>query len=770
MTEYLFLRTGASSTVNANQLVVSDASGNIVSIDASGWNAATKAAAFNTLSPFTTRGDLVYRDPTTAVRLPIGTADQMLITDGIDPRWGGFLQPLTGAGERTFRAKVKEFIHATDFTGVDPTGATDSTTGLQAAITAAEDANKGLLLGDGTFKHTGLTLHGGKVIHIEGNYGSTFLVNTSTTSDDITIDNTTLGTTTMYLGGFTLEPQSQKTGGYAIRQTGDNSIHSGSVIENIKISTNSNGGIRLRATSDLLLRNIQNFFVNTNAIGLWLDGAVTHTIQLIIDNVFFKQGQTGATTTAIYVGDYTGFAANALNIQGGGPGGPFNIGMHFAGPNIADTWLVNSYSDACSIPVKIDGGIDIRFTNGFFGNGGNGFHGVNINDGDDITFENSLIYGNQRSNFKVASAVNDLKILNCTIGHGGFEGAGSNVYSDIEIDNNTNNFTIMGNSFHVAGFSDTSAFNIHVSGATHDNYTIIGNRTDTGISGGIADDGTGKNKIVAWNTRNPSVTNTPNGHYIGIQPLLFAGSTSGLITLRAPATAGTPVIDLPVVGGVLVSNTVAPMTINGNGTISITGAAGQVLAGSTPAFTATPTLGASGTLGSITFGNATSGTITLQTVTGALGTRTLSLPAVTDTLVALSDIARFPRAQGIAIGVDFNSVADTAITISSPTASYRVVGVFVQNVGTTASLTNAQCGVFTSTGGGGTVILASGTALSPITSNASNTVGNSLFFGAPATTGLSQVILTSVSTLYFRITTAQGAAASGNVFIVIQPL
>jgi Chaperone of endosialidase len=44
-------------------------------------------------------------------------------------------------------------------------------------------------------------------------------------------------------------------------------------------------------------------------------------------------------------------------------------------------------------------------------------------------------------------------------------------------------------------------------------------------------------------------------------------------------------------------------------------------------------LGLSGTLGSLAFGNATSGTVKIQPVTGALGSVTLSLPAATDTLV-----------------------------------------------------------------------------------------------------------------------------------------
>ncbi len=47
-------------------------------------------------------------------------------------------------------------------------------------------------------------------------------------------------------------------------------------------------------------------------------------------------------------------------------------------------------------------------------------------------------------------------------------------------------------------------------------------------------------------------------------------------------------------------------------------------------------LGASGTLGSVVFGNATSGTLTVEPVTGALGTVTVLIPAVSDTLVTLT--------------------------------------------------------------------------------------------------------------------------------------
>lgn len=93
------------------------------------------------------------------------------------------------------------------------------------------------------------------------------------------------------------------------------------------------------------------------------------------------------------------------------------------------------------------------------------------------------------------------------------------------------------------------------------------------------------------------------------------------------------------------------ITVTGDGTISaagggsgclVSGAAGIVLndgaSGCTTDTSALLTggalsLGASGTVGSVTLGNATSGTLKLQAVTGALGTVIVSLPAATDTLV-----------------------------------------------------------------------------------------------------------------------------------------
>ena len=119
-----------------------------------------------------------------------------------------------------------------------------------------------------------------------------------------------------------------------------------------------------------------------------------------------------------------------------------------------------------------------------------------------------------------------------------------------------------------------------------------------------------------------------------------------------------------------------------------------------------------------------------------------------------------------AVAVDFNSVGDNAITISLPSGvtRYRLQGIVTINTGTTASLTTAQFGVFTSTGGGGTAVVASGTALTSITSNAAAT-STSMQVNAAA-----QTAYFTNTTLYYRVTQAQGAAASGYAVLQIAPL
>ena len=99
-------------------------------------------------------------------------------------------------------------------------------------------------------------------------------------------------------------------------------------------------------------------------------------------------------------------------------------------------------------------------------------------------------------------------------------------------------------------------------------------------------------------------------------------STTCTLTDTGYAYNAIPIANIGTAG---LSGT-SPVAISAAGAISLSGAAGQIPNGASGAFTATPTLGAAGTLGSLTFGNATSGLLTLQTATGAITSYTIDLP------------------------------------------------------------------------------------------------------------------------------------------------
>lgn len=72
-------------TVEGNALY--RAGGTDVPVADGGTGASTATAGFNALSPVTTRGDLIIRDATNNVRLPIGSSGKILTSDGTDPSW-----------------------------------------------------------------------------------------------------------------------------------------------------------------------------------------------------------------------------------------------------------------------------------------------------------------------------------------------------------------------------------------------------------------------------------------------------------------------------------------------------------------------------------------------------------------------------------------------------------------------------------------------------------------------------------------------------------
>lgn len=130
------LVTPALGTPSA--LVLTNATG--LPIGGGGTGQTTAAAAFDALSPTTTRGDLIFRNATTNTRLAAGTSGYALIAAGAgaDPAWTGFLQTGTGGVTRTWQAKAAERVSILDF-GAAGNGSTNDTTAMTNAIAAGRD-------------------------------------------------------------------------------------------------------------------------------------------------------------------------------------------------------------------------------------------------------------------------------------------------------------------------------------------------------------------------------------------------------------------------------------------------------------------------------------------------------------------------------------------------------------------------------------------------------------------------------------------------------
>lgn len=296
-------------------------------------------------------------------------------------------------------------------------------------------------------------------------------------------------------------------------------------------------------------------------------------------------------------------------------------------------------------------------------------------------------------------------------------------------------------------------------GILYNNATLLGNTNS--VNGALLNTGT---------TGIPSLTKTP---VIGVPgtttgTLGFGGITSGTATITPQATAGSPTLTLPNASGTFAVNAsaplvlsattgaltcptcstssgggavtgVAPVAVSAAGAVSITGVDGAVLTGSGPSFSQTPTLGTAGaSAGSLAFANATSGSVTVQTVAGALGSRTISLPAASGT-VAVSATAP----------ITLSAAGDIGITSPLP----------LTNGGSAAALTASNGGLVYSTGAA--LAILSGTATAnqiPLSGSSTTPAWSTATYPATAAAG---TVLAAASANVVAATTAPTLGANG---------
>lgn len=116
--------------------------------------------------------------------------------------------------------------------------------------------------------------------------------------------------------------------------------------------------------------------------------------------------------------------------------------------------------------------------------------------------------------------------------------------------------------------------------------------------------------------------------------------------------------------------------------------------------------------------------------------------------------------------VNFNSAnTDTPIVIRLPAGITRYKAPTIRISGASATITTATCGVFTAAAAGGTAVITNPTTIT--VSSATESSNNNMQNITPTN---NDTMSYNNTTLYFRVITAQGSAATANVTIIIEPL
>jgi hypothetical protein len=263
------------------------------------------------------------------------------------------------------------------------------------------------------------------------------------------------------------------------------------------------------------------------------------------------------------------------------------------------------------------------------------------------------------------------------------------------------------------------------------NVADAGGACTTGGGGGTVSSGTSGQMTYYASTGttvagNANATISAGGLTLGqassvLGTLILEGSTSGALTITPQATAGTPTWTAGTSSGTPAVTASAPLAITtATGNITITGAAGQVLAGSGPAFTAAPVLGtnasASGSLG-IANGAGGGNTVTLQS--GATSAYNFNFPTAAGSAgsILLSEGGGGTANQWLA-DVASGSVLTSGGTTANPVYSTSLPAAVQSNI--------TQVGTVTTGTWNGTAI--TGTFI------ATNTITNTNLAQMPAST------------------------------------
>lgn len=229
--------------------------------------------------------------------------------------------------------------------------------------------------------------------------------------------------------------------------------------------------------------------------------------------------------------------------------------------------------------------------------------------------------------------------------------------------------------------------------------------------------------------------------------------------------------NLNLFGDYYKNNVKIPETVTAPVTLSAAGVVGcATCATSAASLTANQIVIGSGSQGEQALGSLGTTTTLLHGNAGGAPTfAAVNLATDVTGSVPIANAAPGFMVVGHITGVNFNSGnTDNTISISLPTGYTRYTNPFIVISNPSTVITTATFGVFTAAGAGGTAVVTSGTAtaLSSASDGVSGntqapTVNNGL------TTSFS---LSGFPSLFFRVQTAQGSAATADVTVYARPV